>query len=94
MFQIKSNQPKDGKELRWRIREWGFDPFTVIEPVVSEPEVRGDHGNSCKSRKLGRLIFTQQGTFSSFNMAIIIIISVDITQYKSMMSIYFVPARH
>lgn len=35
---IVTHQDPDGKELRWRIREWGFDPFTVIEPVVSEPE--------------------------------------------------------
>jgi len=43
---IVTHQDPDGKELRWRIREWGFDPFTVIEPVVSEPEAVSESGSS------------------------------------------------
>eukprot|EP00438_Fugacium_kawagutii_P012508 Skav212716 [mRNA] locus=scaffold113:470118:484303:- [translate_table: standard] len=31
----------EGRQLRWRIKEWSFDPFTVPEPSVeSEPEAQ------------------------------------------------------
>ncbi|CAK8990182.1 unnamed protein product [Durusdinium trenchii] len=44
------HQDPDGKQLRWRIHEWGPDPFTVPEPSVeSEPEPAQDAQQASES---------------------------------------------
>lgn len=37
------HQEPDGKQLRWRVKEWTFDPFTVPAPEIpSEPEAASE----------------------------------------------------